>query len=165
MKNWSKHIRTVILVLFFIFVTFPIYWIFITSLKPENEIFSLPIKYFPVSFTLSNYLSLIKDTKIPLFFFNSLIVSTVSALVVLLVSIFSGYSLSRFNFKGKGTVFGVFLLTQMFPVVLLIAPLFVIFSKLHLIDSLYGLVLVYTVFNIPFSSFLMRGFLITFLRR
>ncbi|MFC1726183.1 carbohydrate ABC transporter permease, partial [candidate division KSB1 bacterium] len=77
---------------------------------------------------------------------------------VLLVSVFSGYSLSRFNFKGKGTVFGVFLLTQMFPVVLLIAPLFVIFSKLQLIDSLYSLVLVYTVFNIPFSSFLMRGF-------
>jgi len=158
MVKWPKIVKLIVLTLFFIFVTFPIYWIVITSFKPESEIFRLPIRYFPVNFTFSNYLSLINDTKIPLFFLNSLIVSSATAIFVLVISIFSGYSLSRFQFKGRGTVFGVFLLTQMFPLVLLIVPLFVIFSKFHLIDTLYSLIFVYTVFNIPFCSFLMKGF-------
>lgn len=153
-----KVLRVTLLVLFFIFMFAPIFWMILTSLKPVNEIVTIPIKYLPQHWTLENYSKLWKATQFSTYFRNSMIVSSLCAFFTALVSIFAGYALSRFSFKGKKITFLIFLSTQMVPIVVIIIPLFIIFSKLNLLDTLVGLVIIYTVLNIPFCTMLIKGF-------
>ena len=97
-------------------------------------------------------------TDFPRFFQNSAIVSVVTAVVVTTIASGAGYALSRFAFPGKFLIIGLMLVTQMFPLVMLIAPIFELFAPLHLTNSLTGLVVVYIAFNIPFAAFLMQSF-------
>jgi multiple sugar transport system permease protein len=94
----------------------------------------------------------------PTFFRNSMIVAVATAVIVTLLASLSGYALSRFTFRGKYWLVALMLLTQMFPLVMLVAPIFKMLSPLGLTNSLTGLVVVYTAFNIPFATFLMQSF-------
>lgn len=154
----SKALRYFLMIVFFVFMTFPIVWIFITSLKPVKEIVTVPITYFPKHFTLENYVNILKTTNFPVYFKNSMIVSTTSALMTLLITTFAGYSLARFKFAGKKLTLFLFLVTQMVPVAAIIVPMFILFSKLGLIDNLFGLIIIYMVLNIPFCTLMIRGF-------
>jgi multiple sugar transport system permease protein len=87
-----------------------------------------------------------------------MIVACSTAAIVTLLASLSGYALSRFNFRGKYWLVALMLLTQMFPLVMLVAPIFKMLSPLGLTNSLAGLVIVYTAFNIPFATFLMQSF-------
>jgi multiple sugar transport system permease protein len=89
---------------------------------------------------------------------NSLIVSASTAVVVTIVAAAAGYAFSRFAFRGKVIIVALMLITQMFPLVMLIAPIFKILSPLGLTNSLTGLVIVYSAFNVPFATFLMQSF-------
>jgi multiple sugar transport system permease protein len=86
------------------------------------------------------------------------IVSVATAVLVTLAAAAAGYALSRFRFRLRGPVMFALLLTQMFPLVMLIAPLYRILAPLGLTDSLLGLIIVYTAFNVPFAIFLMQSF-------
>lgn len=151
-------LRIIMIIFFLIWTLFPITWIVLTSLKPSNEIISFPVKYLPSRLTFENYISLFTETKFPTFFLNSTVVSLVSALIVLVVAVFAGYGLARYEFKGKITFLLFILFTQMIPYMVILVPLFIIFSKLNLINNLMGLIIVYAVINIPFCVLLMRGF-------
>ena len=87
-----------------------------------------------------------------------MIVACSTAAIVTLLASLSGYALSRFTFRGKYWLVALMLLTQMFPLVMLVAPIFKMLSPLGLTNSLAGLVVVYTAFNIPFATFLMQSF-------
>lgn len=136
----------------------PIAWLLITSVKPIAEIITFPVRYIPSHLTFDNYRGALMETNFPTYFKNSLIVSVSTALVTTMLSVFSGYSLSRFKFRGRRLTLLLFLVTQMLPVAVIIVPLFLIFSRLGLTNSLFGLVLVYTVLNIPFCTLVIRGF-------
>jgi len=146
-----------LLILFTVWTLFPIIWIFITSFKPESELFRLPLKILPEKITLVNYFEINKYIPYFRFFFNSLIVSTSAAVLSVFSSMLSGYSLARFFFKGKNTIKFSLLITQMFPVLLLIVPLMILLRKLHLIDNLFSLIFIYTAFTIPFGTILFEG--------
>lgn len=157
--NWLSNIpRVVLLICFLAFAILPIYWVVVTSLKPAGDALKLPIEYFPSRVTFDNYIAVFKDTAFPTFYMNSLIVSIVSAFFTLILSLFAAYSLSRFTFRGKRLTLFMFLITQMFPVVVMIVPLFIGFSKLGLIDSLVSLIVCYSIFNIPFCTVMIKGF-------
>jgi multiple sugar transport system permease protein len=98
------------------------------------------------------------NSDFPAFFRNSVVVSLATAAVVTLVATAAGYAFSRFRFKGKAAIVFLLLLTQMFPVVMLIAPIYRLMTPLGLTDSLTGLILTYTAFNVPFAVFLMQSF-------
>jgi multiple sugar transport system permease protein len=87
-----------------------------------------------------------------------MIVACATAFVVTMLASLSGYALSRFNFRGRYWLVALMLLTQMFPLVMLVAPIFKMLSPIGLTNSLTGLVVVYTAFNIPFATFLMQSF-------
>lgn len=87
-----------------------------------------------------------------------MIVSLLCALLTSIFAIFGGYSLARFKFKGKKITLFLFLSTQMVPVVVIVIPLFLIFTKMGLYDSLAGLTIIYVVLNIPFCTLMIRGF-------
>ncbi|GAA0178355.1 carbohydrate ABC transporter permease [Clostridium sediminicola] len=160
MKKNSKIsiLRVVLLIMFFIFMFTPILWMFLTSLKPVDEIVTVPLKYLPTKITFSNYQKLWKATDFPIYFKNSMVVSMSCAFFTTMVSIFAGYSMSRFKFKGKQITLLVFLATQMIPIVVIIIPLFIVFAKINLFDTLIGLILIYIVLNIPFCTMLIKGF-------
>lgn len=152
-------IRVLVLVFFFLLVVLPIYWIVITSFKTSGEILDLNnITFFPKDFTLENYTGLFEQFHYGVLLKNSLLVSVASALVVTVFSMLGGYSLARYKFRGKQTVVLFFLITQMIPGILVIIPLYIIFSKLGMINTHIGLFIYYVTVNLPFCVITMRSF-------
>lgn len=146
------------LVLFIGFICFPFYWTLVTSLKAEGDIIKRPVRYWPNPATFDNYITAWRDVGFSQYFFNSLKISAAASILAIFSALLVGYALSRFRFKGKQSFILILLCTQFIPSAMLIIPLFVTFSKLHLINSHWSLILVYATFQIPFSSIMMKGF-------
>ena len=131
---------------------FPFVWMISTSLKDKNEMFSATPTLFPKQITLENYRSMWFDYGFGTYLRNSLTVAVSTTLITLLVATFLAYGISRFRFRGKKVVFNLLILTQMFPLPLLIITIYVVFAQLGLTDSLIGLVLSYCTFAVPFAT-------------
>ncbi|TCQ09055.1 carbohydrate ABC transporter membrane protein 2 (CUT1 family) [Rhizobium sp. PP-F2F-G36] len=141
-----------------VFALFPLYWLLKVSVTPNDLLYSEGVRMWPSHATLEHYRYVLENSAFPIFFRNSLIVAGSTALAVTLISSLSGYALSRFVFRGKYAVVALMLITQMFPLVMLVAPIFKMLSPLGLTNSLSGLIIVYTAFNVPFATFLMQSF-------
>lgn len=137
---------------------FPLYWLLKVAVTPNNLLYSEGVRMWPSATTFEHFRFVIAHSAFPTFFKNSLIVAGSTALVVTIIASLSGYALSRFSFRTKYWIVGLMLLTQMFPLVMLVAPIFKMLSPLGLTNSLTGLVIVYSAFNVPFATFLMQSF-------
>lgn len=137
---------------------FPLYWLLKVAVTPNDLLYSEGVRMWPSRMTFEHFSYVIAHSAFPTFFKNSLIVAGSTALVVTVIASLSGYVLSRFTFRAKYWIVALMLLTQMFPLVMLVAPIFKILSPLGLTNSLTGLVLVYSAFNVPFATFLMQSF-------
>jgi multiple sugar transport system permease protein len=146
------------LLLYIAFALFPIYWLVKISLTPNQLLYSEGVALWPSATTWSNYAFVLLQSSFPRFFLNSVLVSVGTATCVTLVASAAGYAFSRFDFKLKRAVIVLLLSTQMFPLVMLIAPIYRLITPLGLGNSLWGLVIVYTAFNVPFAIFLMQSF-------
>ena len=154
--KWSLHYAGL-----FIYVAaalFPLYWLLKISLTPDDIIYKEGIALVPSRLSLEHYATVIGKSDFLQFFSNSIIVSGVTAIASTLFAAASGYAFSRFAFRGKFWIVGLMLVTQMFPLVIVITPIFSIFGGLGLTNSLTGLIIIYTAFNIPFATFLMQSF-------
>lgn len=143
---------------YIVFALFPLFWLLKVSVTPNDLLYSEGVRMWPSHATLDHYRYVIENSAFPTFFKNSVIVAYSTALAVTVLSSLSGYALSRFRFKGKYWIVALMLITQMFPLVMLVAPIFKMLSPLGLTNSLTGLVIVYTAFNVPFATFLMQSF-------
>src|SRR5258706_6632116 len=137
---------------------FPLYWLLKVSVTPNDLLYSEGVRLWPSRTSFEHYALVLEHSDFPRFFRNSLIASGSSAIIVTILSASAGYALSRFTFRGKYWIVALMLLTQMFPLVMLVAPIFKLLSPLGLTNSLTGLVIVYTAFNVPFATFLMQSF-------
>lgn len=149
--------RLAILV-YVVFALFPLFWLLKVSVTPNDLLYSEGVRMWPSRMTFEHFNFVIAHSAFPTFFKNSLIVSGATAIVVTLLASLSGYALSRFSFKAKYWIVALMLITQMFPLVMLVAPIFKMLSPLGLTNSLTGLVIVYSAFNVPFATFLMQSF-------
>lgn len=140
------------------FALFPLYWLLKVSVTPNKLLYSEGIRMWPSQTSFEHFEFVLKHSEFPTFFKNSLIVSGSTAIIVTVLASLAGYAMSRFNFRGKYWIVTLMLLTQMFPLVMLVAPIFKILSPMGLTNSLTGLVIVYTAFNVPFATFLMQSF-------
>ncbi|MBB5537142.1 carbohydrate ABC transporter permease [Rhizobium herbae] len=140
------------------FALFPLYWLLKVSVTPNNLLYSEGIRMWPSQTSFEHFEFVLRHSEFPTFFKNSLIVSGSTAVIVTVLASLAGYAMSRFNFRGKYWIVTLMLLTQMFPLVMLVAPIFKMLSPLGLTNSLTGLVIVYTAFNVPFATFLMQSF-------
>lgn len=154
----EKIIRISMMAVYLLIIIGPLYWMLITSLKPQKEIFSLPIRYWPETFTLENYANIFTITKFHIYVMNSLLVSLVAAAVVLIIATLSSYVLARHKFRGSGQIMFFFFLTQVIPAFIGFAPLYLMMSKMNMINNLSGLIIIYTVMSIPFSTIILKGF-------
>jgi multiple sugar transport system permease protein len=141
-----------------LFTVFPLYWILVTSFKDPGSIFAYPLKYWPSNFSLENYRGLFGQSNFAVFLVNSLIVSTVAAALATVISLLSAYVLARFEFVSKGAVMGAFLVTQMIPGFIALGSLYILMTKLYLVDNRFGLILVYVAVSIPLCTVMLRGF-------
>ncbi len=137
---------------------FPLYWLLKVSITPNDILYKQGTALLPSRVTLDHYATVVGKSDFLLFFRNSIIVSSITAVASTLLAAAAGYAFSRFGFRGKFWIVGLMLVTQMFPLVIVITPIFSIFGALGLTNSLTGLIIIYTAFNIPFATFLMQSF-------
>jgi multiple sugar transport system permease protein len=142
------------------FAMLPFVWVFLASFKTRAELYATPIVYLPASLSVANYVEAwtSKLTPFSRFFANSLWVSSVTMVATTLVSILAGYALARFRFAGRQTFLLIFLATQMFPAVLLIAPLLSQWYALGLIDTYQALIYSNFSFTVPFTVWMLVGY-------
>ncbi|MDO4547317.1 MAG: carbohydrate ABC transporter permease [Clostridia bacterium] len=151
--------RALLLTVFLLAVILPIYWMTITSLKPNQEIINAQeLTYYPHTVTGENYELLFSMYNYGQMLQNSLIVSVSTGLCITLLSILGGYGLARYKFQGKGAMLLFFLVTQMIPGILVIIPLYLIFAQAGLINTRFSLFLYYLIVNLPFCVITMRSF-------
>ena len=143
---------------YLIFALFPLYWLFKIAITPDDLIYSEGTRLFPSATTFENFSTVLFQTDFLSYFGNSLVVSLGTAFFTTLFAAGAGYAFSRFVFKGKRIIIGIMLITQMFPLLMIIAPIYKIVAQMGLLNSLTSLIIVYTAFNIPFATFLMQSF-------
>lgn len=154
----AAPVKGIAIVFYLGFALFPIYWLVKIAVTPEKLIFTEGTALLPSQLTLQNFADVIWTTDFLRFFANSAFVSLSTAAVTTVLAAAAGYCFSRFKFKGQRLVIALMLLTQMFPLMMIIAPIYKIIAGLGLLNSLTSLILVYTAFNIPFATFLMQSF-------
>ena len=142
------------------FALAPFVWVFLTSLKTRQELYATPLVYLPGTLTVANYVDAWTSRLTPFsrFFANSLWVSSVTMVATTAISILAGYALARFRFFGRQAFLLVFLATQMFPAVLLIAPLLSQWHALGLIDTYQALIYSNFSFTVPFTVWMLVGY-------
>ncbi|WP_022732114.1 MULTISPECIES: carbohydrate ABC transporter permease [Thalassospira] len=156
MLYWGSHY--LMIAAFVIFALFPLYWLLKVSVTPNDILYTEGVRMWPSRTTWDNYTFVLTQSNFPHYFMNSVIVAGTTAAVTTVIAALTGYAFSRFAFRGKVIIVALMLITQMFPLVMLIAPIFKILAPLGLTDSLTGLIIVYTAFNVPFATFLMQSF-------
>ncbi len=137
---------------------FPIFWMFSTSFKTNMDIYKIPPEWFPKKPIIDNYLNILKDKLFMTYFINNFIVSALTTLVTIIIAILGGYSFSRYRFKGSDSIMLALLSTQMFPVIGIILALYVIFQKLGILNTRFGLILALVSSTAPFCTWLMKSF-------
>ncbi len=147
----------VIIALLFLFV-FPIYWMFISSLKDNSVLMRLPPQLYPTFSTLDSYKTIFQNVKYMRYIGNSLIVASITVVIDLLFSVFAGYSLSRFRYPGRKAIMTVTLSAQVFPTVVILISLYEFFSKFKLMNSYFGLALADVAMSLPLSVWMLKSF-------
>jgi multiple sugar transport system permease protein len=147
------------LVLATLWTIFPIYWTIATSFKSGDMLFSWPPTYLPLPPTLANYVYIFTLQPIIKYMANSTIVALASTPISVALAALAAFGFSRFQFRGRNVLMFLFLAVRMLPALIIALPVFIIFRSLGLHDTLLGLIIVYTAFNLPFNIWLLQGFI------
>ena len=146
-----------LLVTAFVFIV-PFLWTFLTSLKTNDEIYASALTILPTKITFEHYVKVITQMGDFLKYFrNSVVVSLWSVLATVVFSASMGYALSKMDFKFKNIYLGFVLFILTLPYVIYLIPIYIMESKMDLIDTAWGLILPYIATNLPMSVFIMRG--------
>jgi multiple sugar transport system permease protein len=148
-----------LLAVFIVFLLFPFYWTFVTSIKTSSELYGQTVTYWPAMPSFESYKRLFSEYNFLQPMGNSLLVAALTTLISVTVSVLAAYSFSRYRFKGRKFLMSMFLTNNMFPTVLLLIPLYAIMRKIGILYTPASLILSYTTFTIPFSIWLLNGFL------
>jgi multiple sugar transport system permease protein len=149
------------LVLFMIFLVFPLIWMLSTSLKPTSEIYSGAGSLIPDAASTVHYRTVFQEQRILLSMLNSLYVGFFSTAIALLISLPGAYALARYSTRWNTVALGWILGSQIFPAILVLIPLYTVLRLLYLTDSLVGLTMVYVVWDLPFVIWMLHGYMKT----
>ena len=156
-KNIKGNLLSLILIIFTIYSLVPVLWVAMTSFKTESAAMQFPPKIIPEEITFENYLDVFSNKEMMLSFWNSLVVSISSTLLCVLVSSLCAFSFSRYKFKGKLIIITIIMGLFMVPVIMNLIPLYLMFGKMHLLDSRIGLIVVYQIIIIPLNIFILKA--------
>ena len=151
--------RFALLAVFLLFAVFPLYWIMITSLKQPREIYSSPLSYFPRQPTVASYLKLLSTSMFGLYFLNSLLVTVCTAIGVLVVGTLGGFALSRHKSGHfRNTILLTIYFTQMIPALVIMTPLYLMLSRLGMVNRLWSLIIIYVAVSVSFALIMSKSF-------
>lgn len=166
MRPMSNRVRSVIiyalLVVVLVITLLPIYWMLNTALKPTGEVLVWPPRWIPTKPTLHNFREVVTGEGMAQgglkYARNSLIVATVSTVIALILGSFAAYGLARWPSRWSDRISMWILSTRMFPPAATVIPVYLMFLRLGLIDRHIGLTVAYVAYNLPFVTWMMRGF-------
>lgn len=162
MKTQPVLVRTLQYILlggFLLFLGFPFLWLISTAFKSPAELNSLAVNLVPVQPTLDNFSAAFEAQGLVRAAWNSVFVSVVTTVIVVIISVPGAYVLARYRGKIRAMGSGWVLLSQIVPVALFILPLFFILRTIGLVDSLGGVIAVYVVYTLPFSLWMLQGYI------
>lgn len=157
----GKFFRYFFLVLLSIISMLPMLYMISTALRPNGALYEYPPRFFPPldKITLENFRYILSESRFMVNFFNSIIVSVLSVILAALVSSAMAYVIGIFNFRAKKLLFAFIILTMIIPGTTMIVPQFELAVKFKMINKLWGLIPFYTAWVIPFSTFMIKGFM------
>ncbi|NIK61988.1 carbohydrate ABC transporter permease [Kribbella shirazensis] len=138
-------------------MVFPFAWMVLTSFRPADDMFDLN-RILPDRLTLNGFRSLFASSDFGRYVLNSAIVALVAMVLSVVISCLTGYAFSRFEFRGKRFFMVLVIAVHLFPFVILITPLYLFFSEVHLLNTYQGLVIAYVALTLPFATYLMMGY-------
>lgn len=141
-------------------LVFPIYWMVVTSLKNEIEIFRIPPTFFPEVLNVDSYAAQLRHGDFNMFgsFRNSLVISVCAMCISVLFAVPASYGIARYDFRGKRFCILSFLVTQMLPVSVILTPMFIIFKGVHLLNNQLSAILADATIGIPFSVLVLKNY-------
>ncbi len=151
--------RYVVYFLLFIIFLFPVFWIFLSSLKTQSELFTYPLTFFPEEPTLSNYVRAFQSGRFVTYIGNSSFVAVVSTFITVMINTMAGYALSKYRFRGRDTIFYVMIATLMIPLQVIMVPIFLLEKNLGLLNTLWGIIIPPAA--TPTGVFLARQYIMT----
>ena len=165
-KNATHYIIVALLVVIMCIYLFPTVWMVMTSLKTRMDSWAIPPKIFfkPI---IDNYADVFFRTvageriftELARHMLNSVIIAGISTFLAVVLGTLSAYAFSRFKIPAKDDLLFFILSTRMLPPVVIVIPVFLVFSTFHLMDSFRGMILLYTAFNLGFAVWMMKGFI------
>ena len=141
-----------------VFTFAPVYWVAVTALTPTDEVFRFPPRWFPAHVTLDHFRSLWENPQLLRYLGNSLVVSTLTAVLTVIVSAYTAYSFAKFRYRGRRSLMYLVLASQMFPQALLLITLYLVFSQFGLLNTYLALILSFTTFTLPLCVWMLKGF-------
>jgi multiple sugar transport system permease protein len=164
-RPWQRWLIRIGVFLAMALLCVPGLWVVLTAFRPNIEILARPPVWIPQNPTLDNFRGIFgllpnQQQGLPVgrYFLNSLVISLTSTAVAIVIGMMGGYAFARYRFKAKAALFVSFMLSRTVPGIALSLPLFIVWSRLGILDTSFGLILVYLAINIPFTIWLTDGF-------
>lgn len=147
------------LILLIIFYTlFPFYWAVVSSITPSNQLFSTPVRYFPLNPTLSAYRTVFSNPDFMRALLNSVFVAGTTVILSLLIGSFGAYALGRLQFRGRNIALYLVLSMTMFPAIAILGALFTMVRRLGIYNTPWALIMTYMTFSLPFTVWVLSNF-------
>lgn len=146
------------LAIYVIVVSFPFYFMVLTSLRSQKDVYNKATMLSPTNLIFDNYATVINGSNMQVWLTNSIIVGVASSAVALVIGVLAAYSLARLRFWGSNTLAKSVLFMYLIPSSLLFIPLYIIISNLKLLNTLWAMILAYQTFNVPFTTWMLLGY-------
>ena len=159
--NGKKNVLLcVISVLVLCALLFPLFWIVVTSLKTEQEIFQIPPTLFPTKLNLKSYAAQLGSGDFNMFrsFANSMVIALGSMMLSVVLAVPASYGIAKYRFKGRKLMLLGFMVTQMLPVSVLLTPMFIMFRNMHVYNTPFAAILADATLGIPFSVLILKNY-------
>ena len=143
---------------FVVFLGFPLLWLFSTAFKSPAEILRLNPTVFPTDWTLSNFAAALRQNQLLPALRNSLVVAVSTAVITTVIALPAAYALARYRSRVRTVSVAWILVSQVFLFILIVIPVFIVLRNFGLIDTLVGLVIVYVVWSLPFTLWMLQGY-------
>lgn len=154
----KKAIVQVFLLIYAVIQIYPLIWVVLFSLKGNNEIFGGNIAGLPKTWKFENYVNAFKQAKILDYFFNSVLVTVATIILVIIFSAMAAYAIERMIWKGRGLAMKVILLGMMVPIHAALLPLFMVLKNAHLLNTYWALIIPYVAFGLPMGVYIIGSF-------
>lgn len=155
---WKSILAHIAVLIFVFFAAFPIYFLVMAAFRPGQALYSTNLQLIPTSLTLDNFDHMLHQTALLTWLKNSLIVSLSTTVLSVCLATPAAYAFSRWNFAGRNAILSLMLALNAFPAVLALIAIFVIFKELHMLDTLWGLVLAYSSGGLVFAIWNTKGY-------